>query len=116
MFSRASKVGGGAVAPPTAAVAQPPAPKKSLIPLALKKRYFTHEFRRMTSLLFCCAARDLNDSALEDEELSEEDAERLACSATEAEHSAIQVTHSAFGHAFRVYLVSAWLLKLVQKI
>jgi len=79
-------------------------------------RYFKHEFRRMSRLLFACAARDLNDSALEGNQLSEEDADRIQCALTEVEHAAILVTHSAFGHAFRVYLAAAWLLKLVRGI
>merc|ERR1719198_2002843 len=32
---------------------------------SLRKKYFKHEFRRTVRLLFACAARDLNDSALD---------------------------------------------------
>jgi len=81
---------------------------------SLKKKYLKHEFRRLCRLLFACAARDLNDSALEEEEPSDSDASRLHFAATEVEYAAIRVTHSAFGHAFRVYLVAAWLLKTIQ--
>jgi len=83
---------------------------------ALKKRYFKHEFRRLTCLLFTCAARDLNDSALGEDgvELDEEDADRIRCSVTEVEHAAVMVTHSAYGHAFRVYIAASWLLKLLR--
>eukprot|EP00929_Paragymnodinium_shiwhaense_P118852 TRINITY_DN90749_c0_g1_i1.p1 TRINITY_DN90749_c0_g1~~TRINITY_DN90749_c0_g1_i1.p1 ORF type:complete len:481 (-),score=99.56 TRINITY_DN90749_c0_g1_i1:277-1719(-) len=81
---------------------------------AVKMRYFKHEFRRLVRLLFTCAARDLNDSALEeDSEVSEEDAMQLGCELTEVEHAAIMITHATHGHAFRVYLCAAWLHKLV---
>lgn len=80
----------------------------------LRKRYFKHEFRRTVRLLFACAARDLNDSALGDGELDEDEAMALECAMTKVEHAAVLVTHSAFGHAFRVYLACAWLLKLVR--
>jgi len=80
----------------------------------LRKKYFKHEFRRMLRLLFACAARDLNDSALEGAELDEEEASAIQCAMTKAEHAAVMVTHSAFGHAFRVYMASSWLHKLVK--
>lgn len=82
----------------------------------LRKKYFKHEFRRTVRLLFACAARDLNDSALQDSELNEEEASALHCAMTRVEHAAVLVTHSAFGHAFRVYLACSWLLKLVKGI
>jgi len=82
----------------------------------LRKRYFKHEFRRTLRLLFACAARDLNDSALDDVELNEEEALEIQCAMTKVEHAAVLVTHSAFGHAFRVYLACSWLQKLVRGI
>jgi len=82
----------------------------------MKKKYFKHEYRRISQLLFACAARDLNDSALEDADLSDENAQRFQCLATQVEYAAIRVTHSAFGHAFRVYLVATWLQKVVRSI
>jgi len=89
---------------------------KNYCPKSLKMRYFKHEFRRISQLLFACAARDLNDSALGDEELRDEDVERLRCTVTDVEHAAIRLTHSAYGHVFRVYLVAAWLRKMVLEI
>merc|ERR1712232_940986 len=37
-------------------------------------------------------------------------------SPTEVEHAAILVTHSSYGHAFRVYIAASWLLKLIRGI
>jgi len=83
---------------------------------SMQMRYFKHEFRRMLRVLFVCAARDLNDSALEDADISNEDAAKMQLAATDVEYSAIRVTHSVFGHAFRIYLVCSWLLKSVQTV
>jgi len=82
---------------------------------SLKKRYFKHEFRRLSQVLFACAARDLNDSAADDEEIAEECPARLRCSLTDVEHAAVHVTHSSYGHIFRVYMAAAWLSKLVRQ-
>lgn len=82
----------------------------------MQRRYFQHEFRRLLRVLFVCAARDLNDSALEEDYISEADAEKFPLSTTDVEYSAIRVTHSAYGHAFRVYLVTSWLIKIVQRV
>lgn len=82
---------------------------------SIKQRYFKHEFRRLVQVLFACAARDLNDSAAdENEELGEQEATRLKCALTDVEHAAIHVTHSSCGHVFRVYMAAAWLAKLVR--
>jgi len=83
----------------------------------LKRRYFHHEFRRLVGLLFLTSARDLSDSAAEDEPIDESAASRMrSCSrVTGVEHASILLTHSACGHAFRVYLVSSWLMKLVRR-
>jgi len=80
----------------------------------LRKRYFKHEFRRLARLLFACAARDLSDSALEHEAPGDEQVAGMDLAMTKVEHAAVMVTHSAFGHASRVYLASAWVLKLVK--
>lgn len=80
---------------------------------SIRKRYFRHEFRRLMQVLFVCAVRDLNDSALGGQELALEDAMRLRCSLTDVEHSAIHVTNALHGHTFRVGLATAWLEKLV---
>jgi len=81
---------------------------------ALRQRYFKHEFRRLTQVLFVCAARDLNDSAGDGGGEGEENDMRLRCSLTDVEKAAIHVTHSSHGHIFRVYIVAAWLNKLVR--
>lgn len=81
----------------------------------LKRQYFKHEFRRLAQLLFACAARDLNDSAPPDEDAIL-DGMRVPLAVTEVEHAAIRVTHSAYGHVFRVFLVAAWMRKLVKRI
>mmetsp|Transcript_45216 Transcript_45216/g.104831 ORF Transcript_45216/g.104831 Transcript_45216/m.104831 type:complete len:529 (+) Transcript_45216:121-1707(+) len=87
------------------------------VPNSLKIRYFKHELRRMLQLLFACAARDLNDSAIQEEDFGTEEAQRLMeMSVTQVEHAAIHVTHSNQGHVFRVYVVAAWLRKLVGKV
>eukprot|EP00929_Paragymnodinium_shiwhaense_P023585 TRINITY_DN14731_c0_g1_i1.p1 TRINITY_DN14731_c0_g1~~TRINITY_DN14731_c0_g1_i1.p1 ORF type:complete len:531 (-),score=83.47 TRINITY_DN14731_c0_g1_i1:128-1720(-) len=83
---------------------------------SLKKRYFKHEFRRLCSLLFVCAARDLNDSALDDFESSPQCDNQLPVVATRVEHASMKVTHSMHGHAFRVNLISAWLRRIIQQI
>lgn len=83
---------------------------------SLKKRYFKHEFRRLSQVLFVCAARDLNDSAADEEEdSSAEEPSMLRCSLTDVEHAAVHVTHSSYGHIFRVYMAAAWLSKLVRQ-
>lgn len=92
------------------------AEKRNVCTKRMQRRYFQHEFRRLLRVLFVCAARDLNDSALEEGDISVEDAEKFPLSTTDVEYSAIRVTHSAYGHAFRVYLVTSWLLKAVQKV
>lgn len=84
--------------------------------LLMRKRYFKHELRRLTQVLFAIAARDLNDSAIDgNEALGEEEAGSLQCSLTDVELAAIHVTNSTKGHVFRVYLAASWLLKLVDQ-
>lgn len=85
-----------------------------LVLRSIKRRYFKHEFRRLARLLFSCAARDLNDSALTDDDLADDEAQKIPFAMTEVEHAAVMVSHSAIGHAFRVYLVASWVLKLVK--
>jgi len=80
----------------------------------LKKRYFQHEFRRLHRLLFSCAARDLLNSALDGAEHEDDQAEDLPILATKVEIAAVLLTGSSSGHAFRVYLVTSWLLNLVK--
>lgn len=97
----------------------PPDEREKVEMRQLRKQYFKHEFRRLARLLFACAARDLNDSAVDPEEameLTDQMVAMLDCAMTKVEHAAVLVTHSAFGHAFRVYLASAWLLKLVRSV
>eukprot|EP00931_Biecheleriopsis_adriatica_P074654 TRINITY_DN48669_c0_g1_i1.p1 TRINITY_DN48669_c0_g1~~TRINITY_DN48669_c0_g1_i1.p1 ORF type:complete len:513 (-),score=107.72 TRINITY_DN48669_c0_g1_i1:37-1476(-) len=83
----------------------------------VRKRYFKHEFRRLSLLLFACAARDLQDSALQDrtDELDDDLAKRLPFAVTDVEHASVKVTHSVLGHAFRVYLAASWVTKLVKQ-
>ncbi|CAE8599011.1 unnamed protein product, partial [Polarella glacialis] len=83
---------------------------------SIKKRYFKHEFRRLVGLLFACASRDLNDSAVDGGEVNEFEASKIPFSMTKVEQAAVLVTHSALGHAFRVYLVASWVLKLLKGI
>jgi len=81
---------------------------------SLKQRYFKHEFRRLIQVLFACAARDLNDSAGDGEDIDDEVAVKMKFSLTDLEQAAVHVTHSSAGHAFRVYMAAAWLDKLVR--
>jgi len=95
----------------------PPSSSQPHIPSSLKKRYFKHEFRRMTQLLFSCAARDLNDSTLDEGELMQEDElSGLGCCATDAEIAVIRISHSQHGHIFRIYMIAGWLLNLIRRI
>lgn len=86
--------------------------KKKVVPPFVKRSYFKHEFRRLVQLLFACAARDLID-AEPGAQGCEHDVE---CLATEVERAAIRVTSSGYGHVFRVYLVAAWIRRLLDRV
>jgi len=85
--------------------------------LDLKRRYFLHELRRMARMLLTVAARDLADSALDEEGDPSGEASTGTpwCSQTAVENALVRITNSGYGHTFRVYLVSSWLSKLVKQ-